>query len=407
MYYKAAPPGPAGKVLVSAALEIAQLHGVAGISARSLADKAGVSASSVNYHFGSLEQLLQSVSVEADALRAAYWGQLLDSLETLSPSAFDFVPFVFSAIRSAITDHSGAEAVFWNDVLRAARTDQVCDCKLGIQEEGRFWQSLLAKCGLENVNAHVLHSFALALRFGYLIYRSPAQFDPWALALITQFGARAMGKGQPTDSAVRARAELALAGMQTQERPGHPTADSILSATVEILLREGAEIVTHRSVAKRAEISVSSVQHFFGTRSALLEAAYQEVLRQTLEKKLPEPPKPGTLSSDEIFSADKERKQTSIHREFAAIQGVMLSVSFDPQASNIAQGMLARAGANSENVLRALRKPRGPFGRLDGQIFSLTMSHLRALEVSSGAEPGGLDRIVGLNMLTEFFEAGA
>ncbi len=82
----------------------------------------------------------------------------------------------------------------------------------------------------------------------------------------------------------------------------------------------------------------------------------------------------------------------------------MVAASLDPQASGVARGMFAQSGTTSEGVLRALKCPRAAFGRLDAQIFSLTMNHLRTLEVGSGLGEVELDRKVGINLLTEFFE---
>ncbi len=405
MYQSAFVSGSAGHALIATALELASSKGVASISARALAERGGVSPSSVNYHFGSLENLLRSVSYEADQSRAAYWRKLAASLETLSPYESDFVPFVFSAIRSAVTEFSGEEAFFWNDVLLAARTGLGNERTSAILEERRFWQSLLKACGLDRLYPETLHSFVLAIRFGYLIHRGAAEFDPWGLALITQFGARAFSGGRPTDSSIRIRSERELSGMQAEGRSTHPTAKAILTATVELLLQRGAEVVTHRSVAKQANTSVSSVQHFFGARRTLLEAAFHEVVRQRLEQALPEAPKAGSISSNDLFPEKPDPARRSILPEFAAIQGLMVAASLDPQASGVARGMFAQSGTTSEGVLRALKCPRAAFGRLDAQIFSLTMNHLRTLEVGSGLGEEELDRKVGINLLTEFFEA--
>lgn len=405
MYQSDFPSGSAGYALIATALDLASSKGVASISVRALAEQADISPSSVNYHFGSLENLLRAVSYEADQSRAAYWRELAVSLETLSPYESDFVPFVFSATRSATTELSGEEAFFWNDVLLAARTGRGNERTSAILEEQRFWQNLLKACGLNRLYPETLHSFVLAIRFGYLIHRNPAEFDPWALALITQFGARAFGVGRPTDSSIRVQSERELSGMQAGGRSTHPTAEAILMATVELLLQKGAEVVTHRSVAKQANTSVSSVQHFFGARRTLLEAAFHQVVRQRLEQALPDAPKAASISSHDLFPVKPDPARRSILPEFAAIQGLMVAASLDPQASGVARGMFAQAGTTSEGVLRALKNPRAPFGRLDAQIFSLTMNHLRAFEVGSGLAKEELDRKVGINLLTEFFEA--
>ena len=55
--------------------------------------------------------------------------------------------------------------------------------------------------------------------------------------------------------------------------------ESIVEATVEIAAREGVAAVTHRAVAKRAGVSLSSTTWHFATKADILEAA----LRWTAE----------------------------------------------------------------------------------------------------------------------------
>lgn len=395
---------PARQTQIEAALMIAADIGVSAITARSLGERSDMSASSMNYHFGSLDNLLETASNEADHIRAAAWQEQFRGLQTLTPRASDLAPIVFSSIRKAISDNPGAEAFLWNDMLVAARTDGTAKHQQAIVTEARYWKTLLRSCGVENIYPETLHSFALAVRFGYFIHRDRSAFDPWAFSLVTQFCLRALGGGSPMDSAIRESAEKSISAFETAVAPKHPTAESILQATVDLLLQSGAEAITHRAVAKRAELSVSSVQHFFGTRSNLLEAAFHEVLRKTLQQKLPEPPKEQSLTSKDAFQVEGGLKPDSTLREFAASIGLMLAASIDPQTRNLARGMYARGGANSRYILQALKFPRGPFGRLDAQIFSLTMNHVRALSVYSELTQENIEVKVGLNLLAELYE---
>ncbi len=58
--------------------------------------------------------------------------------------------------------------------------------------------------------------------------------------------------------------------------------ESIVEATVEIAAREGVAAVTHRAVAKQADVSLSSTTWHFATKGDILEAA----LRWTAEQEL-------------------------------------------------------------------------------------------------------------------------
>lgn len=53
------------------------------------------------------------------------------------------------------------------------------------------------------------------------------------------------------------------------------TRDRLLEAVIQIAGREGPHVVTHRSVAARAQVTHGLVRHYFGTRQALLEEALE------------------------------------------------------------------------------------------------------------------------------------
>jgi AcrR family transcriptional regulator len=53
------------------------------------------------------------------------------------------------------------------------------------------------------------------------------------------------------------------------------TREKLLEAVIQIAGREGPHVVTHRSVAARAQVTHGLVRHYFGTRQALLEEALE------------------------------------------------------------------------------------------------------------------------------------
>jgi AcrR family transcriptional regulator len=71
--------------------------------------------------------------------------------------------------------------------------------------------------------------------------------------------------------------DLIVTASPAGSAPGSPTPpstrDRLLEAVIQIAGREGPHVVTHRSVAARAQVTHGLVRHYFGTRQALLEEA--------------------------------------------------------------------------------------------------------------------------------------
>jgi AcrR family transcriptional regulator len=61
------------------------------------------------------------------------------------------------------------------------------------------------------------------------------------------------------------------------------TREKLLEAVIQIAGREGPHVVTHRSVAARAEVTHGLVRHYFGTRQAMLEEALELAARADID----------------------------------------------------------------------------------------------------------------------------
>lgn len=56
--------------------------------------------------------------------------------------------------------------------------------------------------------------------------------------------------------------------------------DAILQAALQILLLDGMSTVTHRQVARAADVPLGSIRYYFKTREDLLQACMQEILTE-------------------------------------------------------------------------------------------------------------------------------
>lgn len=406
-----AEPGTTAQKLLNAVSVTAARQGVAGLSSRSVADAAGVSASAVNYTFGCLDKLLELASGEADARAVDFWLQEQSDLATLQLHAGDLGPALFVATRRMVERLPGEQALFWADIVKAARVCAPTSMHAGLEAERRYWSELLDRSGLEHVDPALVQAFSLALRFAYQVFAAPGRFDPWALALVQRFSSRLSGRAHLAagESAYRERAERLANLSEVTSVPRHQTARQILDAAVQTILERGAEAATFREIARRAGLSVSSVQHFFGSRRTYLIAAFQSIYAAARDRAITDVPPAGSLTARELsHHLASESPDTAMFsaRDFAAMQGLMLSAAYDPDTRVLAEGLLARTGQTSFQLLQALTRPRGQICRLDAQILSMVMTHLVTLQIAGQIPQPPANGLKGLarHLLESLFE---
>jgi len=375
--------------LVRAVSITAARNGMGGLSSRALADEAGVSASAINYTFGSIDQLLDAAHRQADTLFCAHWDRERAALGDLQHSAADLGATLFLASRRLAIRYRGEQALFWARVIKAARLGDTAPFSEGLSSEHAHWRDVLDWAGLAGVDAALAQSFSLALRFAYHACGQPERFDPWAMVLAQRLAARLCGQAPTTaeDSAYRQRAESRASLSDEASVQRHDTARQIIETAVETILEGGAELATFREIAKRSGLSVSSVQHFFGSRRAYLVAAFQAIYARVRDRAVGDTPPQRSLSASQLSAYLADQNPTLHHREFAAMQGLMLSACHDDETRILAEGLLARTGQTSLHLLHALARPRGEISRLDAQIFSLIMTHLVTLEICGQIRP--------------------
>lgn len=64
---------------------------------------------------------------------------------------------------------------------------------------------------------------------------------------------------------------------QTHYARGHARRRQLITATVELIAEKGIEGITHRSVAGRADMPLSTTSYFFGSMDELIGAAITEI----------------------------------------------------------------------------------------------------------------------------------
>ena len=398
----ALPSQTTSERLIAAVKTLATDRDVTGISSRALAEYAGVSASAINYTFGSLDHLIASAIDDAHITRAKAWRDSTSGLSELDCHPNDLGMVLYAGTREFAVAKAGDEALFWADTIRRARLNDKSTPTPGIMEELNHWAELLRLCGLETIEPALLCAFSLALRFAYRTFDNPNRFDPWAMALTQRFTDRLTGQNcnQPIDSAYRKLAEKRANLWNGAREAPHETAQLIMRTTTQIILENGAESATFREIAAKAGLSVSSVQHFFGSRNECLNAAYHSIYEAARERALSQVPKTQSLNIDDLLKLQTGQNDEDLLlmcRQFAAMSGLTLSASYNQDTRVLAEGLIARAGQTSLSLLCALLEPRGQIGRLDAQLFSLIASQFITLNIHGSFAERGIENISELN----------
>ena len=376
-------------------LDIARESGADAVTSRGIAERAGVSPSYVNYKFGGLARLLKETQQHADAVRGDYWKRSLDQLKDCRLSLNDLAALIFLKNRSALLDYGGAEDVFWSSVFLAARGHENISSVSSLKQEHAFWTYVADSADGTHVQSDILLAFSLALRFSYLVFEKQDDFDPWALALVGRFSDRLKGyaPSEAKDSAFRRQYEMAVSFETDMSEPGHETARKIIQTTADLMTNDGVAAVSHRKIAAAGGVSVSSVQHFFGSRQNYVRAAFQEIYRRIVARSVPEMPQEKSMSIDDLMAQISKRvrldQDTSL-KEFGAMMNLTLAAAYDQDSGDIARALIARGGETSGRLLRVLSDPRGKIGRLDGQLFSMISNQAYTLHIC--ADSAGLNK---------------
>lgn len=361
--------------LIAAATGLIASQGSRGVTARSLAELSGQSASAVNYHFGGREGLLAATFAAAASemtvwragwsagLRAApppeaFPGWFLAiTLDRLSPRP------MFLALRE-LRHHAARSPTFrWQARLEAEAGD-------------RFWSEALARFGLAREAAGACADFTesiLGIHGG-----GPDHPDQiaWLGETTKRFCARLAGDrgAAPGWDGWRQFART-RGGPSLVNKGTSPSAIRIAAAAAELLGREGMEALTHRAVAAEVGLSLAAVSGYFPSKASLVRGAFDRLISaiQVVRGEIvPEHEDPQPIEQVARASA-----QTLFDGKGAAapwllaFDELLTEAIRDPDLRRDAEDLRASRGENSASLLARIRHRTDPVDGLDAHILSI------------------------------------
>lgn len=376
-------PDTGGKTpdrIIDSVLALWERQGSSGLSVRTLTQAIDATPSSVHYHFGSFERMLDAVQ-RAAIDRAERWcAACLDEIAPLTPdpeeAKAEAPASVLAPILATLIDRWCAErsrlAFAWRECqLLAGRSPAFRPLLRRWEALWRdFWTAVCARCGHPDAgpmtawlfDGESLLHMACGRRLtdracldelcrgweGWLNGRPVAE-GPWRR--------QALREARP-DPAPTPETDAATLGM-TQ-------------AAADIVAEQGAARLTHRAVATRAGVSLGMVSYRFRTSADLLRTAFEEIYRRMV------PPDEGRAAQAHVDAMLAEPGPEAppypadpngvANTHMLALTELALAVARDTELSRFAHQLRYQRGRTSRHYLRAIRG--GPVSGLDAALFS-------------------------------------
>ena len=394
MYQVSRPPSASDANLLDRAVELIGMRGLRGVATRAIAEHAGVSPALVNYRFGSRAGLIDAALERASAADAEAWQQRRMRIENLNLAASDIRSLLHGLVREDFVAGRRAALSRWASIVETERTgDHAAMSWRWMSSPARFWEFTLGKLGLDAELAPILAATLLSSGLPYLFANPSFEHEAWVHDLVDRVADRLLGLKPATrgDSPWRQLAERAaeehLASHPPRDDAGHAVR-TIIDGAVAIVMSDGVDALTHRAVAERAGVSLSSTTHHFASLDEILIAACIEVYRRARASAL-DPSgavRPFTLEQMTETLTSEPGPEANLRAEMATIHEVMIAISRTPAVRPIAVGLLAQTGRTSTAALAAMRGKRDDTDRIDGQIFAHAMTGYFLLTTSAPSE---------------------
>ncbi|MGF7149007.1 DNA-binding transcriptional regulator YbjK [Sphingomonas zeicaulis] len=373
----AAPTSP--EKLVSAVFSVLEREGAAAISARPLAAAAGLPVSSIYYHFGDLEQLLESTQQAARHAATRWCEEQLSAIGTGAPS----IGPVLAALADDWCEMQRPLAFARREAQLAALRDPrhiAGSAKWDALWQG-FWDDLAARLGLADMANALAWLFDGVTGLHLLRWRRPV--DRAALTELCQGWAGwldgRIGSAAPWFERARAGAGELL----PPPPPDDAVADAVAAAAARTIAARGVAGLTHRAVAAEAGVTLGVVSYKFRTSAELLQGAFEAIYRRMTQESGLDAPLPNRA---EALAAMDGLLPERTH--MLAAEELFMACARNPALQPFAARLRYLRGRTSGRMLQGMLGPDRPASVIDGAIISAFASGRNRACICSGRAPG-------------------
>lgn len=357
-------------------------QGLEGLSLRALASRLGVSASSLIYKYGSRDGLLVDLLQELVAQKSSILDAASIRFGEAELAAADIPALARAYLTEQTTQRRLLHLALWEYELIARPEDELYKLLcVWRANDAEFWAVCLKRAGLRSDLADVWSSGVVAISRLLLIGEPNAVRLAWVEDVINRLFDRLFAQTvrREGDSLWRHMSEVDLTTLSALPEEG-TTAQKIIRAACDVILSNGCAGVSHRTIAKAAGVSLSSMTHHFATLDDIFFAAFAMIYRDASEK---------AQSASAPHSYSKRRfvddilpgltRQNSGGQEAAhAMESIIRRASRSSVMQETAIGLFALMGMTSTRMLMAINDVQG-LDRLDGHVFRMVTTGNRLL----------------------------
>jgi AcrR family transcriptional regulator len=349
--------------IVDAAAALMREVGVAGLSARVVAQRAGLSPSAVNYHLGGRDGLLRALCARIredfdrwtqDRLAsiAAWPSDMLSPSSVVAGCVFDLArqPWAFALLE-------------FRDMIRRGEIALVEAEESPWLALENFWIGVLHGFVLDEARQSMWRIFAAGALSLSLVDSDPVIHFAWLTEAARRLQSRADGvrPEQPPESHEPAQVSEPAPQPEGKRR--------IVEAAIRLIGEDGVDALTHRRVAIASGLSLASTTFFFKDKTEIVIAAFRELHRQSIARMTDARPSLATRLSQVMLREDGEPRT-----DVAAMNALYIAASHNDTLKPFALDLRRVRGTGSRRWLPA----RGAknIDRLDGFIWSLLVGGL-------------------------------
>lgn len=349
--------------LESSVITMWEHEGAAGVSARAVALHADVPTSSIYHHFGGMDQLVLRASHAACAQAREWTMRQRQALDSLPGDPAAFAPLL-AALIDDWCEGQRPLAFAWREAQLQAMRDPArrtaADEWAGLWRD--FWTPVCVQFGFGELTGAVIALFDGESSLHLLRWRRPidrATLDE-TCRLWTQWSNGCSSAPAPWRTMAR---DAALAG-QPPEAAWDETTQHIAAAAARIVAQEGVAGLTHRAVARGADVTLGVVSNRFRSSAELLRAAFESTYLRTVA------PLKGEQPAVSLAGNTATPDEAALRASFE----LMLVVARDPAFAPFAAQLRYLRGRTSGRYLRALVHPDRALSATDAALFSSVMA---------------------------------
>lgn len=374
-----------GETLLAVTAGLMERGGVAAATGRAITRASGVSPALINYRFGSLAGLFTALD-ERVAARLNEGAQAACA-DLPQPAEVCVAPPIAAAVLAVCLWRAGRPTARLAEVLLAEN-----------ELSGRFGAVARAEAGalhriVTAVTAQAAETPSHLLWLGVIrmatlcltlapgsVIASGLAYDLLARTEQRMSRVPVAGPVSAFRQAAEARGAVALgppgAGFGAEVEGLDPR---VLPTLVELLRENGPSAATHRAIAERAGVSVSSITRAFASRTDLMSEAYRAMYREALLTHASAIRDTTPVSPTAFVTRLTSATISDVAATERQLRALILEAAWFQGHPEIGLGIFARYGLNTEHILRAVTGLRPDVDRMDAFIQRAAMAGLAAL----------------------------